>query len=253
MLFLSNAVALAAALPLVSAHGIVDTIVGGGQPWQGNNPWQDVYSPGWSADNKDYGYVWDVNHLNITCHRAATPGAQYIPLAAGDTVKAKWSGPWPHPGPVMSYLAKCPGSCTTVNPADLKFFKIHHSGLLKNPNATSKDLYWAANKLRDNKDQANIKLPLNIAPGNYVLRHEIIALHSAFNLTGVQFYPQCINLKISGGGNLQPEGVPATKLYKQDEPGILINIYWPVPTKYPIPGPAIAAGLQFKGGKKFKA
>ncbi|KAF4548909.1 putative glycosyl hydrolase family 61 protein 5 [Elsinoe fawcettii] len=253
MLLFSTLASVAALLPLASAHGIVDDIIAGGQPWSGKNPWVSVHSPAWSADNKDYGYVWDVNHINMTCHRGATPGTQYIPLAAGSNVKVKWSGSWPHPGPTMSYLAKCQGSCTKANPADLKFFKIHHSGLLQNPNATSKDPYWGAYTIRDNNNTAVIKLPTNISPGNYVLRHEIIALHSAFNETGVQFYPQCINLKVSGGGNLQPEGVPATKLYGQKDPGILINIWWPSPTKYAIPGPTVAAGLQFKGGKKFKA
>ncbi|PSK56750.1 hypothetical protein B9Z65_6374 [Elsinoe australis] len=253
MRFAGTLAAVVSSVSLATAHGIVDTIWGGGQVWSGKAPWQDVYSPGWSAENNDYGYVWDVKNVNMTCHRGAKPGTQFIPLAAGSNVKLHWSGEWPHPGPVLSYLARCPGSCTNVNPNDLKFFKIAHSGLLKNPNASSTDLYWAANKVRDNQNNAVVKIPTNIKAGNYVLRHEIIALHSAFNETGVQFYPQCVNLKINGGGDLQPTGIPATQLYGQRDPGILINIYWPIPTSYAIPGPKIAAGLQFKQKKKFMA
>lgn len=35
----------------------------------------------------------------------------------------------------------------------------------------------------------------NLAPGNYVVRHEIIALHAAGQANGAQSYPQCINRK----------------------------------------------------------
>ncbi|PNS15409.1 hypothetical protein CAC42_668 [Sphaceloma murrayae] len=249
---------LAAAASLavsVDAHGIVDSIQGGGQMWNGNPPWQNgmFFSPNWHAENNDYGYVADVTHINMTCHRNGTAGTQYIPLAAGSSVDLKWSGSWPHPGPVLSYMARCPGSCLDAKPTDLRFFKIAHAGLLKNPNTSSTDLYWAANAVRDNDNIATVRIPSNIKAGDYVLRHEIIALHSAFNVSGAQFYPQCVNLRVSGGGDLQPPGVLATKLYKQKAPGILINIYWPPLTGYKIPGPKIAAGLQFTRKKLFKS
>lgn len=38
-----------------------------------------------------------------------------------------------------------------------------------------------------------------MAAGNYVLRHETIALHSAGQEGGAQAYPQCVNLKVTGG------------------------------------------------------
>ena len=232
-------------LPLATGHGIVQRIFGGGQPWAGNSPWQDVDSPGWSADNFDYGFVSDVSNINITCHKGGRPGTQYIPVAAGSQVDLEWSGSWPHPGPVMSYLARCSGPCTEADPADLKFFKIAHSGLLKNTNNTWQGLYWASDALRDDNNTGVVKLPTNIAAGNYVLRHEILALHAAYNVSGAQFYPQCVNLKVSGNGKLEPSGTVATELYNQTGPGVLINIYWPTPTKYAIPGPKLAQGLQF--------
>jgi hypothetical protein len=36
----------------------------------------------------------------------------------------------------------------------------------------------------------NVKVPSSLAPGSYVLRHEIIGLHSAGNPNGAQNYPQ---------------------------------------------------------------
>lgn len=234
-------------LTLVASHGIVNRTFAGGQPWAGSNPWVRVDSPSWYANNFDFGFVSDVTNANITCHKGATPGTQYIPVKAGSEVKLQWGDSlWPHPGPVMSYLAHCPsGPCTQADPSTLRFFKIAHSGLLKNTNNTSQGLYWASNALRDNNNTGVVKLPTNLVPGHYVLRHEILALHAAFNVSGAQFYPQCVNLEISGGGNLKPSGTLGVKLYNQTAPGVVINIYWPVPTKYAIPGPKIAAGLKF--------
>lgn len=84
-------------------------------------------------------------------------------------------------------------------------------------------------------------IPESIAPGNYVLRHEIIALHSAGEPNGAQNYPQCINLEVSGSGSDKPEGVPGTELYTADDEGITFNIYQAMDS-YPIPGPALYEG-----------
>ena len=100
--------------------------------------------------------------------------------------------------------------------------------------------------------------------GNFVLRHEIIALHSAFDQDGedgAQNYPNCINLKISGSGKQHPCRAGAdcrygTELYKADDPGILINIYDGSIPNYTIPGPSVWNGLKSAQGyiaKRFMA
>lgn len=82
-------------------------------------------------------------------------------------------------------------------------------------------------------------LPAKLAPGNYVIRHEIIALHGGQNDNGAQLYPQCLNFKVGGSGNVAPSGgVPGTSLYKRDEAGIRFNVYTN-PTSYPFPGPQL--------------
>jgi hypothetical protein len=89
----------------------------------------------------------------------------------------------------------------------------------------------------------NVTIPTNIASGKYVLRHEIIALHSAGSQDGAQNYPQCINLEVTGGaGTADPTGTPSEALYHDTDPGILINIYESIAT-YTIPGPALSTGL----------
>jgi cellulase len=105
-------------------------------------------------------------------------------------------------------------------------------------------------------------LPAKLAPGNYVIRHEIIALHGGQNVNGAQLYPQCkpspihlqyfydvergilisgpgLNLKVGGSGSVAPTaGVPGTSLYTKDMPGVVFNIYTN-PTTYTFPGPAL--------------
>lgn len=81
-----------------------------------------------------------------------------------------------------------------------------------------------------------LKIPSDLASGNYVLRHEIIALHSADESDGAQNYPQCFNLAITGTGSLRPTGTPGKSLYSESESGILLDIYKKL-DGYQIPGP----------------
>lgn len=82
----------------------------------------------------------------------------------------------------------------------------------------------------------------NLVKGNYVLRHEIIALHGAASLNGAQNYPQCINIEITGSGTADPPGVLGTDLYSNKDAGILVNPYFPKLTNYSMPGPALFTG-----------
>jgi hypothetical protein len=92
-----------------------------------------------------------------------------------------------------------------------------------------------------NNNSWSVTIPTDIAPGNYVLRHEIIALHSAGESNGAQNYPQCVNLEISGTGTATPSGTLGTALYSEADPGILFDIYASLST-YDIPGPTLYSG-----------
>ncbi len=89
--------------------------------------------------------------------------------------------------------------------------------------------------LRTNNLTWFVRLPKDIAPGNYVLRHEMIALHAAGNANGAQNYPFCFNLAIAGDGDKKPAGLPATELYKASDPGVLYDLFTKHST-YVIPG-----------------
>lgn len=132
----------------------------------------------------------------------------------------------------MTYLAKCPNTdCTTADPTTLNWFKINHAGL--------SDGTWASDTLIANNNTWTVTIPSDIAPGPYLVRHELLALHSASNANGAQFYPMCANLKITGTGSAVPtDTVKFPGAYSPTDPGILINIFYPVVTSYTIPGPA---------------
>lgn len=75
------------------------------------------------------------------------------------------------------------------------------------------------------------------------MRVEHIALHSASTVGGAQFYLSCAQLTVQNGGNGNPGPlVSFPGAYKATDPAIQINIYYPLPTSYTPPGPAVWSG-----------
>jgi cellulase len=234
--------ALASILDLVSAHGFVTGIKAGSSWTLGSDPnWfyqpsnTRIQTAGWDSLNQDLGFV-EPNSLgstDINCHKSATAGRLYASVAAGQSIQLPWNK-WPsdsHKGPLINYIAPCNGDCTTLTPGSLKWSKISQAGLSNGA--------WPTDPLPTNNFTATVTIPSKLKAGNYVLRHEIIALHSASNDNGAQFYPQCLNLKVTGSGTVAPTaGVAGTALYKKTDPGVLYNIY-NGQTTYTIPGPAV--------------
>lgn len=104
--------------------------------------------------------------------------------------------------------------------AGLEWFKISEDTL-----DTSTGI-WAVDELISNDGWYDFTLPSCIADGQYLLRVEILALHSAHAANGAQFYSSCAQIEVSGGGSFEAgETVPIPGVYAQDDPSILINIY----------------------------
>lgn len=198
-------------------------------------------SVGWSETSTDLGFVSPSQYASgdIICHNGAKNAALSAPVKAGGVVDLHWNT-WPesHHGPVINYLANCGGSCATVDKATLKWFKISESGIIDNSAAPGT---WASDELMANNLTGSVTIPSTIAAGNYVLRHEMIALHSAGQADGAQNYPFCVNLEVTGGGSDSPEGTLGTSLYTATDAGILVSIYTAGLT-YEIPGPALYSG-----------
>jgi cellulase len=197
---------------------------------------------GWSTpSNTAYTFVGSVNYTNpsIICHFDATNAQLAAPVKAGGTVELIWAE-WfsSHLGPVMTYLANCHGPCETVDKTTLEFFKIDEVGLIEENIFYG---YWGSSAMIKNNYVWSTTIPKTLVTGNYVLRHEVIPLHLAYSPGYAQATPQCINLAITGTGTDSPPGIKATKFYKENDPGILINIFQNL-TTYHIPGPTLWTG-----------
>ncbi|KAF3765662.1 family 61 glycoside hydrolase, partial [Cryphonectria parasitica EP155] len=237
--------ALAAGASLVSAHGYVsswtigsDTFAGFDEQWAvaaGTDTGNEFIA--WSESASDNGYVAPDAYgtSDIICHKDATNGLlNNATVAAGGVVTATWNT-WPdsHHGPVITYIAAADDP-TTVDKTTLEWIKIDEGGLVSGSNPG----VWASDTLISNGFSWDVTIPSTLKAGNYVLRHEIIALHSAENSDGAQNYPQCVNLAVTGSGTELPSGTLGTSLYTETDAGILFNLYTSFST-YPIPGPTL--------------
>lgn len=84
-----------------------------------------------------------------------------------------------------------------------------------------------------------VTIPQCIAPGQYLLRGELIALHGAQNAKGAQFYMECAQINVVGGSaSKTPSTVSLPGAYSANDPGILYNLYNGQKT-YTVPGPKV--------------
>jgi len=95
---------------------------------------------------------------------------------------------------------------------------------------------WAVDDLIAADGYQSITIPTCIPSGQYLLRAELIALHSAGGLGSAQFYMECAQINVIGGTGGSPSTVSFPGAYSATDPGVLISIY-PVKPPYVIPGP----------------
>lgn len=252
MYFKPSIVALGSLAGTALAHGTVSGFITDGTFNQGfllNYYYQKANGgslpdiAGWYAEDLDNGFISPdaYSTSDINCHKNSEPGAITATVAAGGTVEFQWTT-WPHGiGPVMTYVAACDGDCSAADKTTLKWVKIDEAGY----DTTTKT--WAAQKMIDNNSTWTTTVPASLKAGNYVFRHETIALHGASSTNGAQNYPQCMNIAVTGSGTELPEGTLGTALYTASDPGILFNPYVTI-TSYTIPGPAVMAGASSGSG-----
>jgi cellulase len=145
-----------------------------------------------------------------------------------------------HHGPVLVYLSKVSDSSSADG--STPFFKVFQDTWGKKSSTSSgSDDYWGTKDLNANCGKMDVKIPADLAPGDYLLRAEAIALHSAGSAGGAQFYMTCYQLTVTGGGSSNPAGVSFPGAYKASDPGIQINIYQQL-SQYVAPGPAVIPG-----------
>ncbi|KAI8623349.1 lytic polysaccharide monooxygenase [Xylariaceae sp. FL1651] len=196
-----------------------------------------------TTNYQSHGPVQDVTSSQMRCYELSpgTGAPKTQTVAAGDKVGFRVDPDIQHPGPLQFYLAKVPSGSKAASWAGdgNVWFKIYQDG----PGFTSSGLTWPTQGTTQSNGPTtvNVTIPSCIAPGDYLLRVEHIALHSAGQQGGAQFYIACGQLTVTGSGTKTFNGVAFPGAYKATDPGILINIYYPVPTSYTNPGPAVVS------------
>jgi len=139
---------------------------------------------------------------------------------------------------LLVYLAPVTNAAT-ADWTGVSWFKIAEEGL---DTTTGK---WGVDSMIAGAGWWNFTMPACIAAGQYLMRVELIALHSAYASGQAQFYMSCANIQVTGSGTTTgSDTVQFPGAYTASDPGILINIYnGSIPNNdlkpYTIPGPAV--------------
>ncbi|KAF2868856.1 glycoside hydrolase family 61 protein-like protein [Massariosphaeria phaeospora] len=233
-----------------SAHGgAVNYTVG--DTWY---PGYDPYAPQEAQDLADWmpQRKWTTNepifqpsNLSLACNFPGTPARASIPITAGATITAVYYS-WVHTvGPMVAWMAHCGADCRALDASAAAWFKIGEKGLQAGDIETGDWFQKTFSRWDGAPSLWSERVPAALRPGKYLIRHEIISLHSA---NKPQWYPECAHLEVKGQG----EGFPGEEylakipgVYSMDQPEINIDIYAPEVasrTEYKIPGPPVWTG-----------
>lgn len=95
-----------------------------------------------------------------------------------------------HYGPVHVYMSKVSDARTADGSAG--WFKVVANAWAKAPGSSSgSNDYWGVKDLNKCCGHVEFKIPAGIASGDYLVRAEVIALHTAGSSGGAQFYMTC--------------------------------------------------------------
>ncbi|KAF8648202.1 hypothetical protein AX16_006341 [Volvariella volvacea WC 439] len=232
---------------VVLGHGYVQEITLGSTKYTGYLPYQDPYTGAQRIVRKipGNGPVENLSLIDVQCNgwsAGGVVGSAPAPLigtvAAGSQVKLNWTQ-WPdsHVGPMITYMARAPSEITSWSPGtSAVWFKVHEAGKTSDGKWAATDVLYANNHIY------TFTIPRNLRPGQYIIRHEILALHAAWAYPGVQVYPSCIQVQVTGSGNAYPTSfVSFPGAYTSSTPGIVYDAYTNTGS-YPIPGPAVWTG-----------
>ena len=123
---------------------------------------------------------------------------------------------------MFDYIAPCNGECTTVDKSTLQFTKFAQGAWISGNDPG----VWVTDDLVKTNNSWTTTIPANLAPGNYVVRHEIIALQNGQSVGGAELYPSCLQVTVSGGGQ---SGSPSPTVkfpgeYTPQDAGLLGNV-----------------------------
>ncbi|KAF8606738.1 hypothetical protein BDV93DRAFT_520367 [Ceratobasidium sp. AG-I] len=223
---------LALAIPRhAEAHGFVSGVeILGSTKFSGPKPGSTKANDSPIRAITDQSPVKDMQSKDMICGFGATPGTVVASAKPGDSLVYTWGniasddGNWIHDtGPMMTYFAQVPEGQTAdkFDGVGAQWFKTDQVGKKNNK--------WVQASLMTGST-FKTQIPETLADGDYLVRHEIIALHNAANKGGVEFYPSCFQVRIknSNAGNAT---VTASKTlsfpgaYTANDPGLLVDVF----------------------------
>jgi len=173
--------------------------------------------------------VQDVTSNDIRCNANPGVATSTVSVAAGSTIGFQLDNTIYHQGPAAIYLGKAPSTASSWDGSGANWFKIAEWGATFNP-FTFTDM---------NASQLTTTIPANTPAGEYLVRIEQMGLHV---VGAPQWYISCAQIKITGGGSGNPSKVSLPGYVSPSDPGLTVNIYYPIPTSYKVPGPAVWRG-----------
>lgn len=189
-----------------------------------------------------YNPLQDPTQTVMQCNDPGTAGALQSTVAAGSQVTAYWND-WEHQiGPVLVWMASCGSSCLDYEPSGDVWFKINQTGLIS---GTLSSGLWGMGELVSNNNSWTVTIPETLKPGAYLLRHELLAIHTS---NAPQWYPECGQILVTGSGTATPSSeylaaIPG--VWSMSDPNVDIDIYSNANadvTNYTIAGPAVWTG-----------
>ncbi|CAE6433032.1 Cellulose-growth-specific protein [Rhizoctonia solani AG-1 IB] len=175
--------------------------------------------------------VEDVSSIDMRCNvgGASGSGTTTTTFPAGSTIGFVLDNTIYHPGPLAVYMGKAPATAAAWDGSGANWFKIYELGADFNPFKF---------KAMD-QSTFTFKIPSSIPAGQYLLRIEQIGLHVA---GAPQYYISCAQVSVTGGGSANPTKVSIPGYVSKDDPSLTVNIWYPTPTAYKVPGPAVFNG-----------
>ncbi|KAH7105088.1 glycosyl hydrolase family 61-domain-containing protein [Auriculariales sp. MPI-PUGE-AT-0066] len=254
---------LLAAVSLVTAHGSVSSLESGGKSFVGPIPGSGSDSDSPVRTISTLEPLTDPSSEDMKCGPKAAASAKAVAdVKAGGTVTWGWrSGEsniaWPHRwGPVMLYAYQCPegtDASACAPPSGAEWLLLDAQGFDSEASAVPDSTGWIQDRFHNNMTVPST-IPASLPSGNYLLRHEIIALHKGDVIGGAEYYVSCSQVRVTGGpsGRVKAAGgqlVAIPGVYKESDSGIHVNVFNGNlnSTSYKMPGPAVF-GASGNGG-----
>lgn len=224
---------LCAFLPTIVAHYNHEALIINGVVTE---PYQYVRrsSNGWSP-------VADVHSQDLVCNQGGLDpetmaNTDTATVAPGDMLGFTVNKELGHPGPLAIYMSKAPdGVPANEYTGDGDWFKIYALTVTEIDEWT---IHWGNYKYGQAIRNYTFELPRELPPGQYLMRAEHVGIHDAVEYGKAQFYISCAQLEVTGSGSGTPS--PTVKIpgvYTGYEPGLMLELFDPVPETYEAPGP----------------